>query len=67
MKNQLVQLGWRIYALIESRESKAEEIKDHKMPQNFKLNEMMIAQAEELRILLRQCGIPEPPKKTGIE
>ena len=61
-KEQLTQLSWRPLSLIKSREEMAYEMRDHIQPQNFKLSDMLMAQAEEIRILLRQCGIPEPEK-----
>lgn len=60
IKAQLTQLSWRPQALIETNERLANECKNHTQPQNFKVYDMLLAQAEEIRVLLRQCGIEEP-------
>lgn len=62
LKQQIVQMSWRPHALIVSLEKQAKELKNHTQPQNFKLYDMLLAEAEILRVLLRQCQIPEPPK-----
>ena len=62
LKFQLEQLNWRIFSLIESNEKHVKHSSQCIEPQNFKAHEVFEAQAEELRVLLRQCGIPEPQK-----
>ena len=62
IRDQLVQLSWRPHALIKSLENQAKRCKKNVLPQNFKLDDMLLAEAEELRVLLRQCQIVEPPE-----
>lgn len=62
LKLQLTQLSWRPHAMIVSLERKAKRVKNTTQPQTFKLYDMLLAQAEMIRVLLRQCQIPEPPQ-----
>ena len=66
LKQQLIQLSWRPHALIKSLEQQAKRVKKGIQPQDFKLHEMLFAEAEELRVLLRQCQIPEPKPMTDL-
>ena len=60
LKFALEQFNWRIFRMIERLEEQAKHSKSCKEPQNFKLHEMLFAEAEQLRVLLRCCDIPEP-------
>ena len=64
IKQQIVQLSWRPHAMIKSLENIAKRIKNKTQPQNFKAYDMLLAEAEEIRVLLRCCQMAEP--KTTI-
>lgn len=67
LKFSLEQFNWRIFKMIQSLEEQAKKCGQNTEPQDFKLHEMLEAQAEQLRVLLRCCEIPEPKSISTVQ